>query len=65
LGVRYQSAGKSKWKFLFIPKLIDLYLGGRFPFDRFVSKYKFEQINQAIDDQARGKVVKPVFTFAP
>jgi aryl-alcohol dehydrogenase len=49
----------------FIPKLIDLYLGGRFPFDRFVSKYKFEEINQAIDDQARGKVIKPIFTFAP
>jgi len=49
----------------FIPQLIDLYLGGRFPFDRFVSKYKFEEINQAIDDQARGKVVKPVLTFAP
>ncbi len=49
---------------VFIPHLIDLYLGGRFPFDRFVSLYKFEEINQAIEDQARGQVIKPIFTFA-
>jgi aryl-alcohol dehydrogenase len=48
---------------VFIPRLIDLHLAGRFPFDQFVTKYPFEQINQAVDDQASGKVVKPVFTF--
>jgi aryl-alcohol dehydrogenase len=50
---------------VFIPHLIDLYLGGRFPFERLVTRYNFDDINQAIDDQARGKVVKPVLTFAP
>lgn len=48
----------------FVPRLIDLHMSGRFPFDKLVTKYPFEQINQAIEDQASGKVVKPVFTFA-
>ncbi len=47
----------------FIPRLIDLHMNGRFPFDRFVTKYPFEKINQAIEDQASGKVIKPVFMF--
>jgi aryl-alcohol dehydrogenase len=47
----------------FIPRLIELHRTGRFPFDKLVTKYPFEQINQAIADQARGRVVKPVFTF--
>jgi aryl-alcohol dehydrogenase len=45
----------------FIPQLVDLFLAGRFPFDRFLARYDFSQINQAIADQASGKVVKPVF----
>ena len=48
----------------FIPKLVGLFMDGRFPFDEMVTKYPFEKINQAIADQAAGKVVKPVFTFA-
>ena len=48
----------------FIPSLVELYMQGRFPFDKLVTKYPFEKINEAIADQARGKVVKPVFTFA-
>jgi len=47
----------------FIPRLIELHLEGRFPFDTLVTKYPFEKINQAIEDQAAGRVVKPVFTF--
>ena len=48
---------------VFIPKLVDLYMAGRFPFDKMVAKYPFEQINRAVADQTAGKVVKPVFTF--
>lgn len=48
---------------VFIPRLIDLHLAGRFPFDKFITKYDFAQINQAIADQAAGKVIKSVFTF--
>jgi len=47
----------------FIPRLIDLHMSGRFPFDKLVTKYPFEKINEAIEDQASGKIVKPVFTF--
>jgi aryl-alcohol dehydrogenase len=49
----------------FIPYLIDLYMNGRLPFDKLVTKYPLGQINQAIEDQASGEVVKPVFTFFP
>jgi aryl-alcohol dehydrogenase len=48
---------------VFIPRLIELHMAGRFPLDKLVTKYVFEQINQAVRDQANGKVVKPVFTF--
>lgn len=48
----------------FIPRLIDLHMSGRFPFDKLVTSYPFEQIDQAIEDQASGRVVKPVFTFS-
>jgi aryl-alcohol dehydrogenase len=48
----------------FIPHLIDLYLAGRFPFDRFLARYDFSQINQAIANQTAGKVIKPVFSIS-
>jgi aryl-alcohol dehydrogenase len=48
----------------FIPQLIELYLAGRFPFDSFLTRYDFAQINQAIADQASGKVIKPVFRMS-
>jgi aryl-alcohol dehydrogenase len=49
---------------IFIPQLIELYLAGQFPFDRMITKYDFAQINEAIEDQKQGKVVKVVFTFS-
>jgi aryl-alcohol dehydrogenase len=48
---------------VFIPRMLELHRSGRFPFHKMVTKYPFEQINQAIADQAAGKVVKPVFVF--
>jgi aryl-alcohol dehydrogenase len=45
---------------LFIPQLIDLHRKGRFPFDKLVTKYPFEQINQAVADPSQregGKVL--------
>jgi aryl-alcohol dehydrogenase len=44
----------------FIPKLADLYLSGRFPFDRLIRQYEFADINRAFEDTARGEVIKPV-----
>jgi aryl-alcohol dehydrogenase len=45
---------------LFIPKLIELYRQGRFPFDRLITFYPFDDIQQAVEDMEAGKVIKPV-----
>ena len=45
---------------LIIPRLLDLYSQGRFPFDRMITYYPFEDINQAVEDMVQGKVIKPV-----
>jgi aryl-alcohol dehydrogenase len=45
---------------LFIPKLIELYSQGRFPFDRLITFYPFDEINQAVEDMEKGRVIKPV-----
>ena len=47
----------------FIPKLVDLYERGHFPFDRLVKAYPFDQINQAFEDSAKGGTLKPVVVF--
>ena len=47
----------------FIPRMIELYQQGRFPFDKLISTFRFEQINDAIDAAHHGKVVKAVLTF--
>jgi aryl-alcohol dehydrogenase len=47
----------------FIPLLVELYEAGRFPFDRLVKRYPFEQINQAFADSANGLTIKPVVVF--
>jgi aryl-alcohol dehydrogenase len=48
---------------LFIPKLIELYSQGRFPFDKMITFYPFEEINRAVEDMEKGLVVKPVLRF--
>jgi aryl-alcohol dehydrogenase len=48
---------------LFIPTLIDLYLQGRFPFDRMITYYPFEEISKAVEDMEKGIVLKPVLRF--
>ncbi len=50
---------------LFIPKLIDLYCQGRFPFDRLITYYPFEAINQAVEDMEKGRVIKPILRWQP
>ena len=45
---------------LFIPKLIELYEQGRFPFDKMIASYPFDDINQAVEDMEKGQVIKPV-----
>jgi aryl-alcohol dehydrogenase len=45
---------------LFIPQLIEMYRAGVFPFDRLISLYDFDQINDAVADAQRGDAIKPV-----
>jgi aryl-alcohol dehydrogenase len=45
---------------IFIPQLIELYIRGRFPFDRMIKFYPFDQINQAAEDSEKGKTLKAV-----
>lgn len=44
----------------FVARLMQLYLEGRFPFNRLVSTYAFAEINKAVDDHTRGLCVKAV-----
>ncbi len=45
---------------LFIPMLIGYFRQGRFPFDRLIRYYPFEQIGQAFRDCEHGTAIKPV-----
>jgi len=45
---------------LFIPRLIELYRQGRFPFDRLITFYPFDDIGRAVEDMEKGQVIKPV-----
>lgn len=47
----------------FIPQMIDLYLAGCFPFDRLITLFPFEQINEAMHAAEKGGVIKPVLVF--
>jgi aryl-alcohol dehydrogenase len=45
---------------VFIPQLIELFLQGRFPFDKLTKFYPFERINEAASDSERGLTIKPI-----
>ena len=45
---------------IFIPKMVDLYMRGLFPFDRMIKFYPFDQINQAVEDCEKGSTIKAV-----
>lgn len=44
----------------FIPELLQHYRAGDFPFDKLIEKYPISQINEAVEAQHRGDVVKVV-----
>jgi aryl-alcohol dehydrogenase len=46
-----------------IPRLVDLYMQGRFPFDKLTRFYKLSEINDAAADSLSGKVIKPIVKF--
>src|SRR5579883_2921576 len=45
---------------VFIPQLLDLFLQGRFPFDKLAKFYPFDRINEAARDSEHGMTVKPI-----
>ncbi len=47
----------------FIPRLVELYRQGRFPIDQLVSRYSFDDINQAVADLESGVAIKPVLVI--
>lgn len=48
-----------------VPRLLHLYRLGRFPFDRLVTTFPLEEINEAEQAALRGEIVKPVLLTAP
>lgn len=45
---------------IFIPQLVEYYKQGRFPFDKLVKFYDFNEIEKAFEDSAKGVTVKPI-----
>lgn len=45
---------------LAVPKLVEYYKEGKFPFDKLIKYYKFEDINQAARDSTTGETIKPI-----
>lgn len=45
---------------VFIPRLLELYTQGRFPFDRLMKFYELDEINHAAEDSESGEVLKAV-----
>jgi aryl-alcohol dehydrogenase len=48
----------------FIPYLIEQHAAGRFPLERLVQTYPFEQINRAFEDAQQGRAIKPVLLMS-
>jgi len=46
-----------------IPTLVDLVTAGRFPIDRMIRHYAFEDIQEAAEDVESGRTIKPVLRF--
>lgn len=48
---------------VFIPRMLALYREGKFPFDRLITRYRFDQINEALHATEKGGAIKPVLVF--
>jgi Zn-dependent alcohol dehydrogenase len=46
-----------------LPQLAELWRQGRFPIDRLVSTFRFDEINGAVAALEAGDVIKPVVLF--
>jgi len=48
---------------IFIPQLIELKRQGKLPVEQLITKYRFSEINEAIEDFKKGSAIKPVLIF--
>ncbi|MGH2930332.1 MAG: NAD(P)-dependent alcohol dehydrogenase, partial [Solirubrobacteraceae bacterium] len=48
---------------VFLPRLIELWRQGRFPVERIMTHYDFDEIDRAAEDAEQGRVIKPVLRF--
>jgi aryl-alcohol dehydrogenase len=48
---------------IFMPQLIQFHRDGRFPYDKLIRSYPFEDLNEACKDAESGQVTKPVIKF--
>jgi len=48
---------------VFIPRLIELWRQGRFPFEKLIREYSLEEINDGFEASRDGSVIKPVVVF--
>jgi len=49
---------------IFIPRLVELYTQGRFPFDKLITLFPFDEINHAVEAAERGEVVKALLVMS-
>jgi Zn-dependent alcohol dehydrogenase len=47
----------------FIPRMLGWYKAGKFPFDKLIKKFKFDEINEAAHASEKGDAIKPVLVF--
>lgn len=47
----------------FLPMIVERYKEGRFPMDRLITYYKFEELEQAMADVQAGKTIKAILTM--
>lgn len=48
----------------FIPRLVDLFMAGRFPIDPLIARCEFGDINRAAADAGSGVTIKPLLRLA-
>jgi len=49
---------------IFIPRMVDLFMQGRFPIDKLMKKYKLADINEAVSDSEKGTTIKPILVMS-
>ncbi len=49
---------------IFIPRMVDLFMQGRFPIDKMMKKYPLADIHDAVADSAKGTAIKPILMMS-